>query len=364
MSRYSYLTFDLGTQLVLEELPLVGNELPDGLNTSYNAKFVLPLGDTSKLPSGWDYTILPGRTGIVALRDSTAVVWSGVVWDVDTVKNGSGVELSCTNLAGYYAYQTLDANMPFAATDQHTIARSLGQYVDTQAGGDIGVDWGTSLSGIPRDRLEYLGTDHKTILELWQGLAGVDEGIDFRFQTRMVGSSAVAHDFLVGSPLGQSLEDSGIVFDFLRETGHPQGGNIAEYKVHRGARFNAVWALGAGSGADKAQVQVEDTAALAADFPRITKTLSYTSVAETDTLEGHALYALSQSGRPLPDITVISSEFPMIGEYQPGDFCRVEITSPEFPRRLGAPGFSTVARIYDRVIDPKTDTAKIGLQLL
>lgn len=365
MSRYTYLTYDLGTQLVLEELPLVAGDLPDALNGVEGVRLTLPLQDTSKLPAGWQYTILPGRTGIVALRDNTWVAWSGVLWDVNTGNNGSTLELSCTNLAGYYAYQTLDQDMPFTAVDQNTIARSLGQYVDTQLGGNIGVTWGSELSGILRDRLEYFGSDHKTILELWQGLASVDAGIDFRFRTELVSSSQVRHDFLVGSPLGQSFASSGIVFDFLREEGFPQGGSITDYKVHRRAKTNAVWALGAGNGSDRLQVLQEDTAALTGGFPRITKIVSRTSVLETDILTGHALYEITQSGRPLPDITVIGSASPSLGEWALGDFCRIDIVSPEFPRTItGDPGFTTEARIYSSKINPNNDTVALGLQLL
>lgn len=365
MTIYVYETFDLSTGLIMAELPLSCSALPETLNTFDTASFEMQVSDTTKLPKGWQYSITPGRTGVIALADGVKTVWCGVIWSIDTSQNGQAIKLSCTTLAGFYQYQTLDADQSFTATDQHTIARAMGQYVDTQPGGNIGVNWGTDLSGVLRDRNEYFGSEHKSIIDIWIGLAGVINGIDFRFRTDKISGSQVAHYFLVGSPLGLGPKSSGFVFDYVDSPGRQPGGNIISYSVTRPGGPTAVWVLGAGEGTDMVSYLLVDTSTIAAGYPRVTQVLSHKSVSDVETLVGYAQSAI-QTGRDfLPEATVRGDSYPEIGTYQIGDYAQLRITSPEFPPMPdGRPGYVDTVRIYRRSIDPNTDAITLTFQSL
>lgn len=352
--QYTYQTFDLATRLIMEEIPFEVKDLPDTLNGPAVARFRLPIYDGSGLPKDWQYAVIPGRTGVVAIRDGI-VVWSGILWESQTADNGQAKEYVVPSMVGFYAHQTLDADMPFNQVDQHTIARNLGAYVDTQAGGNIGVSWGTGLSGILRDRTEWLGSEHNTILELWQSLSNIENGIDFRIETTKTSGSQVSHAFIVGSPLGATGANL-LAFDFHDEAVH-HGGNILSYVVNEFAATNAVWGLGAGEGVDMLQVLGEKTALLSSGWPRIVDRITHKSVSELETLQGHVALQLSEAGQPVPEIVVDGSVSPKIGEYRAGDHVSLRIKSPEFPM-----GFTGTYRIYSTSIDPINDTCKITFQ--
>lgn len=363
-AEYEYYTFDLATKAIIQELPLEASELTESLNNFDQVRFSLPLNDTSKLPLGWQYSVTAKRTGIVALRDGQAV-WSGIIWEANTANNGLAKELLCITLIGFYAYQTLDVDMPFNQVDQHTIVRAIGQYNDTLPGGNIGVDWGTGLSGTLRDRNEYFGAEHKSILDIWRGLAGVNGGVDFRIQTDKISGQYVSHTFKVGTPLGISALESGFVFDYTDEPGVTGSGNIDEYDIAAPGLVTAVWVIGAGEGVDMASVLVENTPLLNSGFPRIVRVLTKKSVSDPDTLAGHAVAELKEAGKITPEVTVQGDSWPAIGTYNIGDFCQLRITSPEYPRQAdGTPGLVLSARIYRRSINPNTDQVKLTLQPL
>lgn len=363
MAPYTYEIFDLATGLIREELPLTCTDLPESLNNFDQTKFGLALEDTSILPAGWQTAILERRTGILALRDGRAV-WSGIIWAVDSDRNGLGVSLTCISLIGFFAYQTLDVDTPFLQVDQHDIVRSLGQYVETQPGGDLGINWGSGLSGVLRDRTEYYGIEHKTILELWRQLAGVINGVDFRIWTDKVSGSQVEHYFQVGSPLGLPARQSGFIFEYLDEP-NGRGGNIQAYSVSRPGGFNAVWCVGAGEGSDMVQVLEEDNNLLMSGFPRVTRVISHKSVSDPDILRAYAQAELLKARQTIPSIVVSGDIEPAIGSYQVGDFTQIRIVSPEFPRLMdGSPGYVSSVRIYKRSINPQTDQVSLTLQPL
>lgn len=364
MADYTYQTFDLVTGLILTELPLTTSSLPESLNNFDQAKFNLPINDSTKLPAGWSYALLPGRTGIVALRN-TSVIWAGIIWDINTANGGQALDLSCTTVVGFFAYQTLDVDTPFVQVDQHTIARTLGQYVATQPGGNLNIAWGTDLSGILRDRTEYYGVEHKSIFDLWRQLAGVVNGIDFRVTTIKSSGSQVQHTFQVGSPLGLGPDISGLIFDYTDEPNAAGSGNIDSYAVARPGFTTAVWVIGAGEGVDMVQTLVENTALLNSGFPRVVKVLSKKSVSDVSILQDYGNAELSMAGDFMPQVTLLGSVYPQIGTYSVGDFCQLRITSPEFPRQAdGTPGLVLTARIYSRDTDPNTDRVKLTLQPL
>lgn len=361
---YEYHTFDLASGGIIAELPLECPSMEESLNNFDQVKFTLPLNDSSKLPVGWQYSYTPKRTGIVALRDGS-VVWSGIIWDKNTADNGLAVELDCMSLVGFYAYQTLDEDMPFLQIDQHTIARNLGAYADSLPGGNIRVDWGSGLSGTLRDRTEYFGSEHRSILEIWRQLAGVVGGIDFRIQTEKISGREVQHFFKVGTPLGLAAAESGFIFDYTDEPNVTGSGNVDTYDVSSPGLVTAVWVLGAGEGVDMASVLVENTPLLTSGFPRVVRVLSKKSVSDPDTLYGYAVAELQESGKVTPEVTVQGDSWPAIGTYQLGDFCQLRITSPEYPRQAdGTPGLVLFARIYRRSINPNTDQVKLTLQPL
>lgn len=363
MATYTYEVFDLLTGLIRAQLPLRCTELPESLNNFDQCKMGLDLEDVSKLPIDWAQAILERRTGVIALRDDQ-VVWSGIIWSVDTARNGLGVDLTCISLVGFFAFQTLDIDMPFTQVDQHTIVRQLGQYIETQSGGDLNIVWGTDLSGTLRDRLEYFGTEHKTILELWRQLADVIGGVDFRIRTNKISGSQVEHVFQVGSPLGLPASLSGFIFEYLDEP-NGRGGNIEAYSVSRPGGFNAVWCLGAGEGSDMVQVLVEDTTLLGSGFGRVTRVISRKSVSTPEVLVEHAEAELVKARQTIPTITVAGDREPAIGTYQIGDFAQIRIVSPEFPRGAdGLPGYIASVRIYKRIINPDTDRVSLVLQPL
>lgn len=306
---YRYLTADLMTRTVGEELPLEDVVFEEELNDigTLEAKI-------NKYSEKAKKAILdPGRTLLIVERNGI-IVWSGIFWD--PVRLNERVTLNCATLESYYMHLMVRQNLVYTNMDQFEIMRSLLAYGNAKTGANIGVVADSHNSGVIRTR-KYENSERAKIFERMQQLSAVINGFDFKFETVWVGQD-LAHKLRLYYPRRGIASQH--VFEY--------GSHFGDYNLPSRAskRSNVVDALGAGEGDAQVFATAEDAADIAKG-PRLETTRSYTSVSRKSTLQAHAdadLKALSQNTDTL-QIFLLPGIHPRYEGYSIGDTVRVRI---------------------------------------
>lgn len=137
---------------------------------------------------------MPGQSPAALLTDGLVTdVWvyrRGVLWQrlrvlpVDQSWTEDGGTDATVTAVGYRrlveARNIISAPPTFTAVDQGTIVWNLIQHTQAQTGGDLGITSGTVVTGVPRDRTEYLIGDNlgKLLTDLSNVETGLWWGID------------------------------------------------------------------------------------------------------------------------------------------------------------------------------------------
>jgi hypothetical protein len=211
--RYSFITADLRTGTLLEELPLSG------------VKFGKRLNDAGALTGSFSFTAqtaalrrpmtAPARTALYAFRDGEAV-WGGVIWSRSIDHEARSCSLTCADFWSYFDQRRLLSALTFAGVDQNTIAAALVNAAQAVPGGDIGIEVPTALSGTLLDR-SYQTWSYSTFGQLLGDLAALEDGPDIRFDVAG-DKDHVQRRLLLGTPrLGRTLDQSGLVLDYGSE---------------------------------------------------------------------------------------------------------------------------------------------------
>lgn len=306
---YRYLTADLMTRKVDEELPLEDVSFEEHLNNigSMEAKI-------DKYSEKATKKILdPGRTLLIVERQNR-IVWSGIFWDPERLNER--VKLDCASLESYYMRLMIRQTLHYKKIEQFQIVRNLLDYANAKPGANIGVTADTHNSGVIRTR-KYYHSERSKILERIDQMSAVRSGFDYNFETVWVGRELQHRLRLYYPRRGKRTKH---VFEY--------GPHFGDYELPSRAskRANVVDALGKGEGDAQVIASAEDATDVAVG-PRLETTRSYNSVGRRSTLQAHAdtdLAALKQDTKTLK-LFLLPGIIPRMDEYVVGDTVRVRI---------------------------------------
>ena len=318
--RYTYLTTDLITGRVLEEVPLGGVQFGKRLNDAgtCTGSFTYTAATAALLRPATS----PARTVLNVLRDGQCV-WGGIIW-ARTINHATRVvDLQCADLWSYFDHRRLLSALTFTGADAATIAAALLAAAQATTAGDIGIDPPTTspLTRLVLDQA-YRPWSYATFAQLLTDLATLDGGPDLRFD--ITGTSAnLTRQLLIGTPhLGRPFATSGIVLDYggtgaaLTSLSETEDGSTAE---------TSHYALGPGQEAAQLVGVATRPDLITGGWPL----LEGTSSRSDDSIGQHTidLYAAADLAAVagLKTTLMASSRLIEVGTFDPGDEARIDI---------------------------------------
>lgn len=337
---YRYLAYDLVTNELLDELPLVSPTLSGALNGAGPLQATMALRAEGQSAPGvyrsraaelWAATTT-GRTVVYVDSDGVLLPDAWILWTRRYDSDSGTVTLGGSSLLSYFEKRRIHTTQTFAGVDQLQIARDLVSWAQTQPGGDIGVQVGAELDGVLRDRT-YWAHERKKVGEALRQLSAVSNGFDFAFEVAY--DAGVPTRYLRVGTRGRSAETTGHVFE--------HGRNLIRYNLDEDAstQANRIYADGAGDGPTMLQRSADRTDVIDAGWPLLEDAIALKDVSVGTTLQGHATAQVDARAFPvtIASVTVQADGDPPIGSWVVGDYARFvfgshpTIQDPIFPTR-------------------------------
>ncbi|CAM5609021.1 hypothetical protein GCM10010329_17410 [Streptomyces spiroverticillatus] len=304
---YRILLCDLRSDQLLDVLPVQQVTLDDWIGKTGSFAGTVPVPNAA-IATRARRAILPGRTAVWVERDR-AIWWGGILWTANVSSSDRGflgVQIQAGGWDSYLDHRLLLDSHKATQTDQFDIARALVDYAQSTPGGDIGIEAGTELSGVLRDR-EYSRYDMPTMRDLLAQLGSVEGGFEWRIASyRDPESGRRIKRLQLGSPVIRAGTNT-IVLD------HP--GPVLSYAwpIDATGKANAWQSRGATTNQNQATDSVPlvsellvDRDDIAAGWPRLDGSSDYSTVSDLRTLNAHAAAdkARALDPRTIPEITV------------------------------------------------------------
>ncbi|MFG2528289.1 hypothetical protein [Streptomyces sp. NPDC048516] len=303
---YRLLLCDLRSDQVLDALPVQQVSLDDYIGKAGSMSGTVPIPNAA-IAARARASIVPGRTA-VWLERGRDIWWGGVLWTASLTSDARGflaVQIQAGTWDTYLSHRLLYDTLTSTGTDQYDIARGLIDYVQNTPGGDIGIEYGTEVSGALRDRT-YSRYDLPAVRDLLDQLGSVEGGFEWRIASYRNGDGRRVKRLQLGSPQIRTGH-SEIVLD------HP--GPILSYTwpVDATVRANAWQSRGSTDNANQAADSVPLMSALQLaeqdiddGWPRLDGSSDYSTVIDQATLDAHAAadLAAARAGTTIPEVTV------------------------------------------------------------
>lgn len=357
MANYRFLSYDLRTNVALEELPLSIKEFGGRLNGAGPFRATMPVeAATSRLLMA---ATVPERTVVYVERDGV-LVEGFIIWR-RTRRSARPVEISGSAFPSYLRRNNIRANLTYAAADQFAIARGIIDHLQTQAGANIGIITGSATCGVTRDRT-YYGYERKNVGDAIAELGAVDNGFDWSIDVAWSAGVPTKTLNLSYPRRGRIAGSTGVVFE--------AGKNLLDYEfLEDGTRSaRSVDALGSGDGSDMLISTSTDTALIDAGYPLTAETIAHKDVTVQATLDAHALAARrARAATPtFLEVEIDPADVDAgLGTWIVGDDVQVRITDDNFPLQSdGTPGLLSYWRVlaYDvKLPDNGPETVKVVL---
>jgi hypothetical protein len=208
-----------------------------------------------------------------------------------------------------------------------------------------------TLSTIVRDRVMYLAAARPTYLQMLSDLATQDSGFEFLIQVLADPTTgARTRNLRLGYPT--------ITTPAVHRISAP--GAILSFDFPEDGSRGATSLMATGSGVQS--TIHTDTAAIAAGYPRLDMTTSYSNITDPAVLETHATADLVQARVPVsvPSIVIRPDAAPDITPSALGDYVHVAIKDELYPG-----GFAGTFRLVGMTVSPnergKPETAALIL---
>ncbi|MGW5673931.1 hypothetical protein ACWEV4_02365 [Streptomyces sp. NPDC003860] len=306
MTPYRLLVCDLRSDRLLDVLPVHGLSVDTYIGKTGRLAGTIPL-PTADLATRARAVLQPGRSALW-LERAGEIWWGGILW-TRAVSSDSRGRLTAAIQAGSwesYLYRRLLHDTHVAQqVDQFDIARTLIDYAQAAAGGDIGITYDAAPSGVRRDRT-YLRYDLPSIGDILDALAAVEGGFEWRIASHRDTAGRRVKQLVLGHPIIRT-GTTDIVLD------HP--GPITSYTwPHDATTAATTWqSRGASTNTNQAEasyplmspVIVADDL-IEAGWPRLDGTSDYTTVERAETLLAHARADAARARTPaqVPEIEV------------------------------------------------------------
>jgi hypothetical protein len=332
-SLYRYSFYNLLTRQYLGDLNLAGVAFDKRIlqpgsftatvpipNRRVRAKVadVLPVDD-SVLDRG------PGVITVQVYRDGQpwGEYWITAATVARSRRGTPAISLRGSTLDAYLSRVEIQDDLSYVGEDQIDIARHLLNSMMLQPHANIGLVVAPGTSGVVRDRT-YLDADGATYGQRLLELAQVEDGFESMVNLELAGGGLVRR-YAWGYPL-LGVQDP----PQHRFADGRNGGSILEWSEEIDALRGATrWrARGSTASTDASTSSVpivsavhEATAHLAAGWPRLDRTLSYSTVTEQSTLEDYAAFWAARAGGALrvDQVTVALGRDPTLTPNHLGD---------------------------------------------
>ncbi|WP_439676007.1 hypothetical protein [Embleya sp. MST-111070] len=307
MTPYRVIVCDLRTDQLLDVLPLQSVSIEDYIGKAGALRGSIPIPNAA-VATRVRAALLPGRTAVWVERGRD-VWWGGVAWTASVTSDERGrlaVEVQAGTWDTYLAHRVLYHSQQATGTDQFDIARGLVQYSQGLPGGDIGIEYGTELSGILRDRT-YLRYDLPTIRDLLDQLAATERGFEWRIAShrdpttgRRIKRLQLGHPIIRSGTSDIVLDHPGPILSYTWATDATGQANVWQ---SRGSSTNTNQAA---DSVPMMSVDLVDERSIEQGWPRLDGTSDHTTVIEQGTLDAHARADHARALAPvtIPDITV------------------------------------------------------------
>lgn len=331
-TEYRYLFADLLTNQIYAELPLTGVSFGQELNTAGSFSGSLLLTDV-KIDS---YNIAsytnPARTAIYVDRNGT-IVWAGVLWSRDYDSVSQKITFQAREFESYFEKRRIVTTYTATNVDQFTVVEDLFNQIQSVSGGNIGLVIPTNTSGVLVTKT-YNDYEQKPLTEAVYELSRSNTGFDWNIDVNYDSSYNIVKTLELAYPRrGTKMVANGvnnIVLEFP--------GSIVSYKYPEDGSSVAtrMYGVGAGTGPGKTLSTQSSTDQLAAGWPLIEQSVSYTDYTDQTLLDNITLASLNAVINPIVVMEVITEAYnvPILGAFRTGDDVRVRITDPWFPTTL------------------------------
>jgi hypothetical protein len=359
--HYRYVFADLLTDVYIGELDLIVDRFDRRISEAGTFSASMPITNATEADKVAaivprhpdDLTTGPGRLICHVYR--RGIIWgSYVIWSAtvsESQRQGLQVQFQGATLESYLAHVEIRTDLTYTGQDQIAIARSLLTSMQAQSSANIGLTLQTGTSGVPRDHT-YLNGEVATYGQRLKELADRDNGFEWLIHT----------------------EDVGGVRTRTWQWGYPRLGDISSDHLWAQPGEVVAWQedISALSGAtswrargDSINTDVAATSTpllstprnatdhLVAGWPRLDRTVDYSSVKDVDTLEAYAIrWAAQRSGA----LRVHQATIRLDGdEFTPanlGDFARLMLINDWWPRQEGYASFSKSWRVIGIGVNP------------
>lgn len=294
--EYRYIFFDLLTRKVLEELPLYGVSLSRQIAKSAQGTGSFKLGTGMFSDPDLLAATLPGKCGMVALRDSIPV-WGGIIWNRTYNSEALTMELSMSTFESAFSRIKMLSQFSATQTDQTTIFLNLINMLQGQPYNNFG--WNTS--GIqPTGILRNLSVDvneHHMFQDPIDTLMQQSQTFEWTMDPVINSDGTIGVNIRTGYPyLGYLTAPS--TFDYPGQAGDyywPEGAN------NGGVRLTY---LGKGEGSSMMFAMVDDVAREAAGYPAWDVIVSNKNIADQNQINSMAASAAIQYRIPMVTPTI------------------------------------------------------------
>ncbi|SOB83131.1 hypothetical protein [Streptomyces sp. 1331.2] len=359
---YRVLICDLRSDQLLDVLPLWGVSLDDYIGKTGALQGTVRIV-TAELAARARASLVPGRTALWVERGGD-IWWGGILWTTSLASDARGylaLSLQAATWDSYLNRRMLYDSQQAAGVDQFDIVRNLLAYVAEQPGGDIGIEAGTDVSGVTRDRF-YSRFDLPYVRDIIDALSRVENGFEWR-----IGSY---RDSDTGRRIKQLQLGYPRITAGARDIVLTRPGPIESYSwaVDATGQANSWQSRGASTNRNQTanssplmSEHITNTADIEAGWPRLDGSSDYQTVEQQTTLDAHARADAAARLRPLtiPEITVR-----LDGQISPamlGAAVRLRITDLWWPE-----GMTARYRIVGIAISPpergRPETAKLTLE--
>ncbi|MEV0115533.1 hypothetical protein AB0H77_20195 [Streptomyces sp. NPDC050844] len=306
-ARYRVLVCDLRTDTLLDVLPLHEVSVEDYIGKAGSLTGTVPT-PSPDMAERVRPLLVPARTALWVERDRD-IWWGGILWSANPQSDERGnikVEVQAGTFDTYLEHRQLRTTHRARTTDQLDIARDLVDYAQAQAGGDIGIEYDTHLSGIQRSRT-FSASDQPKIRELLDKLATAENGFEWRIRCyrdpdtgRRIKLLDLGYPVLAPEGDDVVLTHPGHLLTYAMPT---DGTTVANVWQARGSSDNRNQTAASKPLLSELLVAEDD---LADGWPRLDGSSDHQSVDEPEVLNNYARAEAALARRPqvIPEITV------------------------------------------------------------
>lgn len=313
--QYAYYITDIRTNEVIAELPFLDVSYATALSDKADFNGSITINPETNIYDVRSSTA-PGKAGIYVMRDSEPV-WGGMIWKRRYNAATRKVDVVASTFESYLGKRLQPISLKFLDDDQLDMARWL--LENDGAADAILATVSAATSPIKREK-QFWGWERKTVLDDMTRLADLVDGFDWNVVIRKhPQSQEITRTFEFFYPKrGVPAESSGLLFEYP--------GSIRDFNVDEDAEAgaNVVYAIGAGEGADQKVATATVADQLAAGFPKLEETRTFSSVSVQETLQEHANTTRDRLATPVTvfDVVVDARTEPVLGSYEVGDWAR------------------------------------------